>query len=135
MLVEDNRMDAIIFSRLLGNVAEDCMISTFHDGEKAISFLKEIVSNPYGSLPDLIISDLYMPKLSGYELVNYLKNDKKLRQIPVVVLSSSRSGYDINMAYKLNASCYMVKPLQLNEYKQLITDMWNFWSRVARPGF
>lgn len=133
MLIEDNRMDAIVFKKLLSRIANDCAVSAFDDGEKAIEHLMTISKNNPGELPDLIVSDLYMPKLNGHDIVGFVKNNENLRRIPVVLLSSSKSGHDINMAYKLQASCYMVKPLQLSEYTCLISDMWNFWSKVARP--
>lgn len=135
MLIEDNKMDAIVFRKLLAEVAEDCKISTFDDSEKAVEFLKTAGKERYSELPDLIVSDLYMPKLTGHDVVNAVKSDDALKRIPVVLLSSSKADHDINMAYKLNASCYMVKPLKLAEYTRLIADMWNFWSRVARPVF
>ncbi len=134
LVVEDNPAD----SRLIVNaLSERCGIETcaaVDDGEKALCFLNK--EGDYSNLkdPDLIILDLNLPKRSGFEILDFVKNSDKLNMIPVVILSTSDSGADILKAYKLRANSYVVKPAELEDFLSSVAGVGKYWSEIsARP--
>jgi CheY-like chemotaxis protein len=85
--------------------------------------------------PDLILLDLRMPRKNGFEVLAEVKQDPKLRGIPVVVLTSSDAPQDIRMAYDLHANCYVTKPMDLAGFRKATTALSQFWlAFVKLPG-
>jgi two-component system, chemotaxis family, response regulator Rcp1 len=87
-------------------------------------------------LPDIILLDLNLPRLSGREVLREIKASALLRRIPVIVLSTSESDDDVLAAYTLHANCYVVKPASLDSYLEALLGIEAFWARLARipPG-
>ncbi len=133
LLIEDNPGDVRLFREALKECAAPCTIHVGRDGEEARDIL---FSNRSGSesLPDLIVLDLNLPKVSGDQVLLLIKEDVELRSIPVLILSSSTSGDDISRCYANQASCYLVKPAELGEYMRLMRAWGDFWmSHVTLP--
>lgn len=134
LVVEDNPAD----SRLIVMALKDgCGIENYtsvDDGEKAMDFLmRKGCYSGYGE-PDLIILDLNLPKISGFEILDFVKNDDKLNMIPVVILSTSDSGEDISRAYRMRANSYVVKPAELEGFLSSVRGVGKYWSEIsARP--
>ena len=82
--------------------------------------------------PDLILLDLNLPKISGYQILSIIKSEDSLRKIPVVVLSISSSEKDIEESYNLSANCYVTKPLDLNEFIDVFERIQSFWLRTVK---
>ncbi|MDX2249621.1 MAG: response regulator [Bacteroidia bacterium] len=130
LLVEDNPDHAELIRRSLRNVKTANRIFHVTDGEDAQDFL--LHKNGYEDTddfptPHLIILDLRLPRMSGLEFLGFVKNRELLREIPVVVLSTSKSEDDIREAYQNYANSYLVKPTGFESFSGLITDMGYYW--------
>ena len=132
LLVEDNPGDARLAKEALRESSIKNNLHMVDDGEKALNFLYkrgEFKSAPY---PDLILLDLNLPKISGYQILSIIKSEDSLRKIPVVVLSISSSEKDIEESYNLSANCYVTKPLDLNEFIDVFERIQSFWLRTVK---
>jgi two-component system, chemotaxis family, response regulator Rcp1 len=134
LLVEDNPGDV----RLTREALKESWISTnlevAGDGVEALQLLNgEKGKAPLR--PDLILLDLNLPRMGGRELLAELKASPELRQIPVVVLSSSDAEDDVRSAYDLHANCYVVKPVALDRYLAAVRGIEQFWNSLVKlPG-
>ena len=108
------------------------------DGEEALSYLDgagKFADRTLYPLPDLILLDLKMPKMDGFEVLDELRKRPALKAIRVIVLTSSEQIYDVNRAYELGASSFLVKPLDFENYASLLATLNRFWLRQnAMPG-
>lgn len=134
LLVEDSRADA----RLIMEVFKEEMISVdvdvVRDGEQAMAFLHQEGEFKNAPRPDLIILDLNMPKKDGREVLAEVKSSPHLKMIPVVILTTSQSDEDVVRSYSLQASCYIAKPIDLDQFTKIIKSFDEFWfSAVTYP--
>lgn len=90
------------------------------DGVEAMQYLKREGEHSARQTPDLILLDLNMPRMNGFEVLEELKSDNELKNIPVVVLSISQNKDDIARVNELNANSYIVKPMDINEYVNVV---------------
>ena len=127
LMVEDNPADV----RLTREAFRECKVdNTLHvakDGVEAMSFLRRQDKHADAARPDLIFLDLNLPRKNGREVLVEIKSDPDLRRIPVVILTTSRSETDISKCYDSYANCYVVKPVDLDEFIQIIHSIENFW--------
>ena len=132
LLVEDNPGDARLAIEAFKDAATRNNMSVVGNGEVALAFLHR--HDPYQSAPrpDLILLDLNLPRKSGRELLVDIKSDPGLRRIPVVVLTTSRAEEDVAQAYDLNANCFITKPVDLDEFLDVVQAIEAFWLSVAR---
>ena len=132
LLVEDNPGDARLAKEALNESRIKHNLYLVDDGKKALDFLFK--RGEYHSVPqpDLVLLDLNLPKISGHQVLAKIKSENTLRKIPVVVLSISRSEKDIEESYKLNANCYVTKPLDLNEFIEVFKTIQNFWLKTVK---
>ena len=116
LLVEDNEADAYLTKEALRTGLPDSEITVVQDGEKALAFLRQ--ENGFADVPrpDLVVMDLNIPRLDGFDVLTRLQDSPQLHDIPVVILSSSPTEIDIEHAYRLGASCYLTKSMELGAY-------------------
>src|SRR5215204_979474 len=119
LLVEDDDDHAEIVMRSL-QVKGTNRIDRASDGVEALQYLRGEGPFQGASLPDVILLDLKLPKLAGHEVLAEIKREERLRMIPVVVLSTSDAERDRLHAYRLHANSYLVKPLNGNQFRQMI---------------
>lgn len=131
LLVEDNRGDARLTRVAFGDLGLPCCLDHVYDGMEALQYLRREGRFAEARAPDIILLDLNLPKKSGFDLLALIKNDPELRFIPVIVLTISRSQADINKAYDLHANCYIVKPINLDDFVNIVAAIKNFWLDVA----
>lgn len=127
LLVEDNPGDVRLTQEVLkeGRVLNNmCVV---YDGEEALQFLRREGRYQRASRPDLILLDLNLPKKDGREVLKEIKKDSELRKIPVVVLTTSRADTDVCRAYRLNCNCYVTKPVDLEQFIQVVKSIEDFW--------
>jgi two-component system response regulator len=135
LLVEDSPTDI-----LLAKEALECskIVNNLHtatDGVEAIEFLRKVGKHEGAPRPNLILLDLNLPKKGGREVLGEIKNDERLKRIPVVVLTTSKSEIDILNAYGLHANCYIVKPVDFDKFAEAVRSIENFWFCVVTlPG-
>lgn len=132
LLVEDNPGDVLLTKEAFreGRLAHRLWVTG--DGEEALNFLHKEGKFADVPRPDLILLDLNLPKCDGRQVLEVLKNDPSLRQIPVVVLTTSEAEQDIWRAYKLHANCYLTKPIQMDDFLRKMRCMETFWLTVVR---
>jgi chemotaxis family two-component system response regulator Rcp1 len=116
LLVEDSVADATLIIEVFEDERLEADVSVVRDGFEAIDFLLAQGKHMKARRPDLILLDLNMPKKDGRELLAEIKMIPAIQSIPVVILTTSQAEDDIVRSYKLNASCYIIKPIDLPQF-------------------
>jgi len=131
LLVEDNPADVRLLQEALAETKARYRLHVATNGEEAIDFVFQ--RGVFGEVPrpDLILLDFNLPRKNGAEVLEELKRDPKYKKIPVVVLTSSRSEYDINAAYEHGANCYLRKPNTLDQIYDLANTLSHHWLELA----
>ena len=136
LLVEDNPGDVRLTREALRDSKLRNHLIVAEDGIEALAVLRK--EGQYASIatPDLILLDLNLPRKSGREVLAEIKADPILRHIPVVVLTTSSADQDIVDVYDLQANCYVVKPVGLNEFITIVRSIEDFWLSIVKlpPG-
>lgn len=130
LLVEDNPGDVRLTQEVLKSSNLQSILHVVYDGEEAIDYLK--LSAEKNTLPHLIILDLNLPRLNGIEVLDEIKSDKRLKLIPVVMLTSSGAEHDIGECYRNHANSYIAKPVDFEEYFKVVTNIEKFWFSIAK---
>ena len=135
LLAEDNPGDVRLTQEAF---KEGDMLINLHvaaDGVEATEFLKKEGNYADAPSPDLILLDLNMPRKNGREVLEEIKADEKLRRIPVVVLTTSQAEEDIIRSYDLHANCFITKPVDMDQFIEVIRLIEGFWFSVVKlPG-
>ena len=131
LLVEDNPGDVRLTREAFRDSQLLIHIEAVGDGDAAIQYLRR--EHPYEQVtrPDLILLDLNLPKRSGQQVLQEIKQDGILRRIPVLVLTTSQNSADISSAYDLQANCYIRKPMDLPHFWEVVRSIENFWLSTA----
>jgi chemotaxis family two-component system response regulator Rcp1 len=132
LMVEDDGADVRLAEEALRSGPVETHLSVVPDGEEALAFLRGEGNHAGAFLPDLILLDLKMPKKNGFEVLADIKADEFLRRIPVVVLTTSDAPEDILRAYDLQASCYITKPADLDEFERVMSSLKDFCLTVVK---
>jgi CheY-like chemotaxis protein len=131
MLVEDNPGDVRLIQEVFKEANIKNLIHVAHDGEEALQMLNHNGKNILPQIPDLILLDLNLPKKDGRDVLIEIKNDERLKCIPVVILTSSSREEDLLESYKNNANCYIPKPVELDQLIRVIQNIGNFWLDIV----
>jgi two-component system response regulator len=136
LLVEDSDEDATLAIRALKKKNLGNKLVHLKDGVEALDFI-------YGTgtyegqkpsfLPKVILLDLKMPRLNGMDVLKKIKSDPQTKAIPVVILTSSAEDPDIKAAYELGANSYIVKPVEFDNFSQIVTDLGMYWLVLNNP--
>lgn len=132
LLVEDNPGDAELTLEALSDNKVRNNVHVVEDGEEALDYLFKRGKYTNVPTPDLILLDLNLPKKNGQEVLKIIKEDNVLHDIPVVVLTSSTADKDRVRSYGLNANAYVVKPVELTEFFEVIRAISHFWVHVVK---
>ncbi len=132
LLAEDNPGDARLTVEGFKDAKVKNNITVVEDGKEALAYLRH--EGPYANvaLPDLILLDLNMPKKDGREVLGEIKADEKLRRIPVLVFTVSNAEKDILEAYNLQASAFITKPIDLDEFITVVKSLEEFWLTIVK---
>ena len=133
LIVEDDDAHAELICRNLRRSGFPHIYERVSDGRQAIDFLRREGEFAFAERPDVVLLDLKLPRMTGHEVLDQIKNDPKLRSLPVVVLTTSDAIDDRLRAYDLRANSYLVKPLDYDQFRQVVTDMGSYWGRWNRP--
>jgi chemotaxis family two-component system response regulator Rcp1 len=131
LMVEDNPGDVRLTVEALKEGKVRNNFYTVEDGEAAMKYLRR--EEPYAQMPrpDLILLDLNLPKKNGREVLAEIKADSELKRIPVVILTVSEAEQDILRSYNLHANCYITKPVNLEQFIQVVRSIEDFWLTVV----
>ena len=132
LLVEDNPGDVRLTQEALQGGKLNNHLFVAVDGEDALAFLRQQGQYSDAPLPDLILLDLNLPKLNGHEVLAEIKKDDKLKHIPVVILTTSEDEQDIITSYTEYASSYIVKPVSLEKFIQVVARFKDYWLTVVK---
>lgn len=127
LLVEDSLSDAVLIQETLSASKFSNEMHIVRDGAEATEFLYQRGKYAHVPRPDIILLDLNLPKKSGRELLTEIKADDNLMTIPVVVLTTSSNEADILKSYELHVNCYLVKPVELEEFIEVVKSIEHFW--------
>ena len=131
LLVEDNPGDVRLTKEAL---KEGKVYNNLHwakDGVEALEFLRQQGKYAKSPRPDIILLDLNLPKKDGREVLSVIKHDEQLKQIPVVVLTTSKAEEDVLRSYELHANCYVTKPVDLEKFIHVVQSIDRFWLTVV----
>jgi len=135
LLVEDDPRDVELTLTALDeyNLANEVVVAP--DGEQALDFLyyRGNYMQRARENPAVLLLDLKLPKVSGFEVLKQIKEDKQLKTIPIVVLTSSREEKDMAATYELGVNAYVVKPVDFHEFVDAIKKLGVFWAVVNEP--
>ena len=132
LLVEDNPGDVDLTREALDGAKVCNTLHIAEDGEEALEFLRRQGAHSDAPRPDLILLDLNLPKKDGREVLEEIKADRQLAEIPVVVLTTSAADEDVTRAYQLHANCYVTKPVDFKQFLKVIQAIEDFWLTVVK---
>ena len=132
LLVEDSESDAKLITKVFSRTDITPNFRVVKDGVEAVAFLYQ--QKPYDKMPrpDIIFLDLHLPKKNGLDVLAEIKSEPRLRNIPVIILTSSASQQDITKCYQMNANCYLTKPSTSEEFCRTIKIIEDFWLNIAK---
>lgn len=131
LMAEDNATDVMLTKEALAHAK---LLNTLHvveDGMEALDFLHRRGKYADAPKPDLILLDLNMPRKNGQEVLAEIKATERLRNIPVVVLTTSKAEEDVVKAYGLHANCYVIKPVDFDVFAEVVRSIQEFWFTVV----
>lgn len=132
LLVEDNAADIRLTEEVLQENKIVKNLDVVRDGVEAIEFLKRQGKYSNVTKPNLILLDLNLPKRNGFHVLEEIKKTEELKRIPIVILTVSDAKEDLVKAYNLHANCYVIKPLEMQEFSKIINSIVNFWFTVVK---
>ena len=132
LLVEDNPGDVRLTEEALREGKVKNRLHVARDGVEAIEFLRRQGKHADAPRPDLVLLDLNLPRKDGREVLAEIKSDPQLKTLPVVVLTTSSAEADILRTYSLHANCYIQKPVDLDQFVQVVKSIDDFWLTIVR---
>ncbi|MFF0174989.1 response regulator [Micromonospora profundi] len=131
LVVDDDPGDVLMIEEALADSDVDKVIDVVSDGEEAMEFLRAEGRHSGARRPDVILLDLNMPRMDGRQVLGAVKQDEDLRTIPVVVLTTSNADTDILGSYTLQANAYVTKPIDLDDFNDVVRRIDEFFGRVV----
>ncbi len=131
LLVEDNPGYVRLMMEALDESKVPSNLSVVTDGVEALAFVHRKGKYADVPRPDLILLDLKLPRKSGQEVLEEIKNDPDLKRIPVVILTVSSAEKDILKSYNLHANCYIIKPIDLDQFIAVVKQVIEFWFTIV----
>lgn len=135
LLVEDNPGDVRLTEEALKEGKLKVNLNVVMNGEDAVKFLRKEDMYAGAPQPDIILLDLNIPRKSGMEVLEEIKEDASLRYIPVVILTTSSAEEDILKTYNLHANCYITKPVDFEQFINVIRKVEDFWLTIVKLPF
>lgn len=131
LIVDDCRPDIVLLREAVAETGMFRVVSAVFNGNQAMEYLMKILEDPAKRLPDIILLDINMPGMNGFETLRAVKANEELRHIPVVVLTTSNRKEDVMMAYAYGASSYIRKPSSFSELCRAFEQLASYWTGVS----
>ncbi|HYO32096.1 MAG TPA: response regulator [Nocardioidaceae bacterium] len=128
LLVEDSIADIELTLDALSEAKVANEVAVERDGAAALSYLRD----PSHVLPDMVILDLNLPRMTGHEVLAAMRSDDALRRIPVAVLTTSSAEADVAKTYDLGANCFLTKPVDVDQFVHVVQSIDDFWLGLVR---
>lgn len=132
LIVEDNHADVRLVQEVFKEGKLYIDLDVVEDGVEAMAYLRKEDKYKDANRPDLVLLDLNMPRKNGYEVLEEIKSDDNLKRIPVIVMTISKAEEDILKSYNLHANAYIVKPVGLNQFIEVIRSLEDFWFTIVK---
>lgn len=136
LLAEDNASEADLILASLAKVAPEDVIHVVHDGVETLDFIfgrGEYSNRAVDLCLRLIVLDVKLPKIDGFEVLRELKSDSRTRSVPVVMLTSSNLERDVARGYELGANSYLQKPVNFERFRETISQLGLYWMTMNEP--
>lgn len=127
LLVEDNEGDVYLTREAFSELKVPIRLVVVSNGEEAIAYLDNIARSTMLTPPAIILMDINLPKISGIEVLKYVKENQNLKHIPVIMLTTSSAQKDIMQSYQNHVNSYITKPIDLNEFLNVVSSIEHFW--------
>ena len=130
LLVDDNRMDVELVLDAFEEGRLENKVSVANDGQQALDYLfgeREYADRLKYPIPNLVLLDLKMPGIDGHEVLRRIKEDKTIRRIPVIILTSSKEEGDLALSYDCGANSYLVKPISFEGFIKIVRQIEEYW--------
>lgn len=131
LVVDDDPGDVLMIEEALEDSDVEKVIDVVNDGQEAMEFLRREGRHTAAQRPDVILLDLNMPRMDGRQVLGEVKRDEDLRTIPIVVLTTSNADTDVVSSYTLQANAYVTKPIDLDDFNDVVHRIDEFFSRVV----
>jgi chemotaxis family two-component system response regulator Rcp1 len=132
LLIEDNPADARLTELIFKECRRSIGLSIARDGVEAMDLLHKKGKYANAPRPDFILLDINLPNKDGREVLAEIKSDPELKQIPVAILTASEAEEDILHSYWMHANCYLIKPVELDKFKEMVRSIMDFWFGIAK---
>ncbi|AKB43859.1 MAG TPA: response regulator [Methanosarcina vacuolata] len=132
LVVEDSKGDIGLIEEGFEDAKIGNILHIVEDGEEAIAFLRGEGQFSGSPRPDIILLDLNLPKKDGREVLEEVKGDDELKNIPIVVLTTSKAEEDILRSYNLHANAYITKPVDFDQFLDVVKSIENFWLEIVK---
>ena len=135
LLVEDDPNDVMLIRKAVQKTLSGTPLAVVSNGQEAVNYLKgdapytERAIHPF---PDIVLLDLKMPLMNGFELLRWIRQQPRLRRLPVIVLTGSVHESDAILAYEEGANSYLIKPTDFNQLVRTMETLGNFWMKGSR---
>ena len=127
LLIEDNAGDVLLTKEAFRHTHFKYNLRVARDGDEALKILNRQGKYNSSPMPDLILLDLNIPKIDGIEVLEKIKTNSELKDIPVIILSGSQAESDMTSSYDLHANSYVIKPDNFDDFKEIIASIENYW--------
>lgn len=135
LLVEDNPMDVDLTIQAFTEHGVANPILCCRDGEEALQFMEEHASPSDSQLPILVLLDLRLPKVDGIEVLRQARGNEVWKQVPIIILTTSRENKDIEAAYRFGINSYIVKPVDFQAFTEVVKTIQVYWLLIHEPPF
>ena len=132
LMAEDSPTDAELAQFALEDAKVEIDLKIVEDGVDAMKYLHKEEPYQNAQIPDLILLDLNMPRMSGQEVLNKVRTDPNLNRIPIVILTTSDAQEDIDAAYDNHANAYVTKPVDFEQLVEIVHQIENFWFQIVK---
>jgi chemotaxis family two-component system response regulator Rcp1 len=132
LLVEDSPGDVRLTREAFRDAKTSINLHVASDGVEAMEFLRQHGAYADAPRPDFILLDLNLPRMDGREVLALIKEDRQLKTIPTVILTTSEAEVDIVRSYQLQANCYLSKPVHLDSFEVLVKSINEFWLTMVK---
>lgn len=130
LLIEDNHADARMINEIFKEFNKKIKLYTINNGAEALKFLNKKEKNQNMLFLDLVLLDLNIPLINGFEILKEIKSSNKLKNIPVIILTTSTNKEDFLKARKLQADCFITKPLYYHDYNNVLKHIEECWLKA-----
>ena len=135
LIVDDSEDDVLLIRTAFEKAGITNPVHVLHDGQEAIDYLSAtaaFTNRAEHSLPDLILLDLKMPRMDGFQVLDWIRKQPGIRSIPVVVLTTTQEMAEVNRAYAIGANSFLVKPMEFGNYVELSKLIRRYWMQSVR---